>query len=298
MTRLNPDDTSSVREEIFTLGPVHLNYAELLGRGSPLLLLHGLARNWRDVLPLIPGLEQRHHVFAVDLLGHGKSARAPGAYNISAYASDVIGFLEQILDGPVVIFGHSLGGMVGMYIALHQPSRVQALVLGDTMLARDAFDRSMYFSFFRTLHALLLQRTSVPDLARRLAEAEILVPGLEYPVAIGDLPGNDGAVLLKWAECLDQVDPQAIAMTLSGTAYAEFEPDKWLAQIHCPTLILQANPDLGGLISEADLHSALHLLPHAAHKFFPLLGHALHLQNPAAVLDAVTSYLSSIKVNS
>jgi pimeloyl-ACP methyl ester carboxylesterase len=283
-----------IEEKSFSAGPLELNYAEVTNSAPPLILLHGLARNWHDFLPLVPGLAKHHHVFALDLRGHGASARLPRAYTLAGYAADVMAFMNQAIDAPAVVFGHSLGGMVGMYIAVHQPRLVRALILGDTMLARNAFMRSMYFSFFETLHSLLLRRTSVRDLAQRLARAEILVPGLEHPVLIGDLPGNDDATLSKWAECLDQVDPETIAMTLNGIAYADFDPATWFPRINCPTLLLQANPDLGGLILKDEISSALKLLPNASHQYFPLLGHALHLQNPQSVLQAVTSYLTGL----
>jgi pimeloyl-ACP methyl ester carboxylesterase len=288
------DTPLNLQEKSFLAGSIQLHYAEVPNAAPPLVLLHGLARNWRDFLPLIPELAKNHHVYALDLRGHGLSSRYPQGYTVASYASDVMGFLEHTLTVPAVLFGHSLGGMVGMYIASQAPHRVRALILGDTMLARDGFTRSMYFSFFQTLHSLLLTRTSIAGLARRLGQAEIRVPGIDHPVPIGELAGNDDASLLKWAECLDQVDPDTVAMTLNGTAYADFEPEDWLGRIHCPTLLLQANPELGGLMLNAEISSALRLLRNPAHEYFPLLGHALHLQNPASVLNAVTSYLSSL----
>jgi pimeloyl-ACP methyl ester carboxylesterase len=293
--RQSDEASAALEQKIFAAGSVQLNYCEIAGPGPPLILLHGLARNWRDFLPLFPGLAQHHHLFALDLRGHGISSRVPGGYTIAGYAADIIIFLEQFVAKPVVLFGHSLGGMVGMYIASHRAELVSGLILGDTMLARDAFDRSMYVCFFQTLHSLLLQRTSIADLARRLALAEIMVPGLQHPVPIGDLPGYDEAALYKWAECLHQVDPDTIAMTLSGIAYANFDANDWLTRIKCPTLLLQANPDLGGLMANAEISSALKLLHQPSHQFFPLLGHALHMQNPAPVLDAVISYLDAVR---
>lgn len=294
MSELNHEQSSStLQEKQFLDGTLRINYAETLAAGPPFVFLHGLARNWQDFLPLIPGLSDRHHIYALDLRGHGKSHRVAGGYTTAGYTSDIVNFLERTVGRPAVLFGHSLGGMIAMRIASQHPALVRALILGDTMLARETFSSSMYFSFFQTLHSLLLARVSVGDLARRLALAKIRVPGLDHPIAIGDLPGYNHASLLKWASCLNQVDPGALAMALDGSAYADYDADTWMRRIFCPTFLLQANPELGALMSESDVTGAMKILKRPTLKQFPLLGHALHQQGPASILQAVTSYLDS-----
>jgi pimeloyl-ACP methyl ester carboxylesterase len=275
----------------FDAGLVKISYAEGPASGRPLILLHGLARNWRDFLALIPQLSRRWHVYAIDLRGHGASGRVARGYQSRSYAADVVGFLQEIAGEPAVLFGHSLGGMTAMHIAAECPELVQAVILGDNLLSESALAHGMYPVLFAGLLKLILRGGSVPELAKGLATIEIPVPGFDHPIAIGELPGNDPAYLRAWAECLQQVDPEALAMTLDGSTQADFDAEALLQAIPCPTLILQANPDLGGLMSHAEVQRAMQLLAQPQLVSFPLLGHALHLQQPQPVLKAVTSFL-------
>ena len=288
-------DCSGIHEQLFDTGKVKLNYAKTPDTGPPLVLLHGLGRRWQVFLPLIPGLAPRWHIYAPDLRGHGKSTHVPRGYHVSQYAEDVLGFLKGVVTEPVILFGHSLGGMVSMWIAAHQPNLVRALILGDNVISGDGFEHSMYPMLFAGLRDLVTKGGSIEDIAQGLGRIQLKVPGLEELVPIGDLPGNDEAHLLWWARCLENVDPDTFAMTLDQSSFEEWDGEKLLRQIHCPTLLLQANPELGGLMSDMDVERALELLPDASHVRFPTLGHALYIQQAEPVLRAVSEFLESLR---
>jgi pimeloyl-ACP methyl ester carboxylesterase len=124
----------------------------------------------------------------------------------------------------------------------------------------------------------------------------IPVPGLDDPVRIEELPGNTPQVLSEWARCAQRTDPDAIAMTVDGRAFEGWLPEETLAQISCPTLLLQGNPELDAMLSDDDVKLALRLLPNAQHFKFHLLGHALFMHQAKPVLDAVVSFLSKVRV--
>ena len=288
-------DYSGTREQLFDTGQVKLNYAETPDNGPPLVLVHGLGRRWQVFLPLIPGLAPRWHIYAPDLRGHGKSTHMVRGYRISQYADDIVRLLTAVVTEPVILFGHSLGGMVSMWIAAHHPNLIRALILGDNVISGDSFEHSMYPTLFAGLRDLVTKGGSTEDIARGLARIQLKVPGLEELVPIGDLPGNDEAHLLWWARCLESVDPDIFAMTLEGSSFEEWDGEKLLRQIRCPTLLLQANPELGGLMSDTDVERALELVSNASHVRFPTLGHALYIQQAEPVLRAVTDFLESLR---
>src|SRR3954471_11922672 len=81
------------------------------GEGPPLLLVHGLggaAWNFSELAPLLPG----RRLIIPDLPGHGASSPLP-APTLGGFA-DV---LAEILDEPVDVLGHSLGGVVALRLA-------------------------------------------------------------------------------------------------------------------------------------------------------------------------------------
>ena len=93
------------------------------GEGPALLLVHGFggaAWNFSELAPLLPG----RRLIIPDLPGHGASSPLP-APSLTGFA-DV---LAEILDGPVDVLGHSLGGVVALRLAERHPSLVRSLVL-------------------------------------------------------------------------------------------------------------------------------------------------------------------------
>lgn len=95
----------------------------------PLLLVHGgldHARNWDWVAR---SLREDHHVYALDLRGHGNSAWAPGAlYSIAEHVLDLSALADVIGEFPVSIIGHSLGGIITLLYAGVYPDRVRKVV--------------------------------------------------------------------------------------------------------------------------------------------------------------------------
>jgi pimeloyl-ACP methyl ester carboxylesterase len=269
--------------------PVH--YAEGPSNGSPLVLLHGLTRDWRSFSVLFPELVPRFHVFSVDLRGHGESGRVKDGYRISAMAEDVREFLKQVAGSRAALFGHSLGAMVAMFAAAENPG-VSALIVGDSLITPSNL-AAIYDPIFSQLYRLLLVGGSQQELARGIGRIEIHFPGISEGIRLEELPGNTEPVLLEWARTAIRADPDCLRMTLDRSSHAGWDPERILPRITCPVLLLQGNPELDALLSDSDLALAKRLLPRAQNVRFPLLGHALFMQQPKPVLDEVLRFLAT-----
>ena len=281
-------------ERTFDTGEVQLNYAEGPAHGPPLVLLHGLGRRWQVFLPLIPALSLRWHIFAPDLRGHGKSSRVPRGYHGPQYSEDIARFLRARVAAPAVLFGHSLGGMLAMSVTAQHPELVRALILGDNMIVARHLRHPMYTALFLGLRDLARKGGSIEQIGAGIGKIVLPVPGGEEFVEIRELPGNDEAYLLSWARCVQQADPDTYEMTLDGSSAEGWDGESLLREITCPTLLLQGSPELGGLMSDADVTLAKRLLPHHTHVKFRNLGHALFIQQPEPVLRAVSNFLESL----
>jgi pimeloyl-ACP methyl ester carboxylesterase len=60
-------------------------------------------------------------------------------------------------------------------------------------------------------------------------------------------------------------------------------------------LLLQADPEMGGLMSDDEVQRAKKLLSQAGHVRLPGLGHSLHMSEAAPVLRALTNFLVSLE---
>ncbi len=94
------------------------------GVGPPLLLVHGYGGAAWNFTELQPHLQGRR-LIVPDLPGHGGSSPLPAAPTIRGFADA----LAPLLDGPVDVLGHSLGGVVALRLAERHPALVRRLIL-------------------------------------------------------------------------------------------------------------------------------------------------------------------------
>src|SRR5918997_3218979 len=89
------------------------------GSGEPLLLVHGVGHTWRAWRPMLPQLERRFEVLAVDLPGFGRSAPFPQGFDSTpdALADAVEDELGRAGFDTAHIAGNSLGGWIGLELA-------------------------------------------------------------------------------------------------------------------------------------------------------------------------------------
>jgi pimeloyl-[acyl-carrier protein] methyl ester esterase len=108
---------------------------QVIGKGNPLIMLHGWGWNSSIWTPLITHLVDNFQLFLIDVPGFGKSPLLTDDYKIA----DVVESLLAVTPDNAAWLGWSLGGMIAWYIAIHHPERVSKLV---TVAASPKFVRA------------------------------------------------------------------------------------------------------------------------------------------------------------
>jgi pimeloyl-ACP methyl ester carboxylesterase len=265
------------REQRFDTGEVELNFAEGPAAGPALVLLHGSTLSWRTHQALLPGLSEHWHVLAVDLRGHGASGRTPGRYRLIDYAGDIVTLIRQYLLRPAVIYGHSLGALVGIAVAAQAVEAVHGLVLADPPLFYHdtRVTETRWAPFFADIYAALDGAETAEVIAERLAAAT---------------PDADRAALETRAARLRQLDPGTVGALLAHTHMAGYDMGGMMARIACPTLLLQCDPAHGAALEDDDAEFARAHLRRNMYLRLPNVGHMLHSEQPETVLRLLDEF--------
>jgi pimeloyl-ACP methyl ester carboxylesterase len=246
------------------------------------VLIHGFGEGAYIWQLLAASLAGRFRTLAVDLRGHGESAwDMDGAYRIDDHVADVLGVIDALKLGRVVLIGHSLGGEVALRIAASRPDRVIACVVIDfgpdlkseaTSRVRDDLNDSLRKWQTPGEYAAWLQ-------ARRPLVSAAMID----IIARGGLRASpDGGFVLK-------CDP---ALARSSAEQRSAEIWRLLLLITAPVLILRgiASAVLPRLVAE-QMQQRLH---DASLVTVERAGHAVMADNPMGTERAVLAFLAEI----
>ncbi len=128
-----------------------LNFT-IQGEGKPILLIHGLFGDAKNLGGLARTLQHTHKVISVDLCNHGRSFHSDKVSH-QLMAQDLISLLDQNRITQCDVIGHSLGGKVAMCLSSMAPSTVDRLIVLD--IAPIAYSEHRHQNVFLGLQAIL-----------------------------------------------------------------------------------------------------------------------------------------------
>ncbi|GAA0613741.1 hypothetical protein GCM10009547_14540 [Sporichthya brevicatena] len=239
-----------------------------------------------------------------DQRAHGRSGRgAPEHATIEQLADDLHSVLQAVApNGPVVLVGHSLGGMVVMGYADAHPKLFGDRIVGVALLATSP---GRLAEMTLGLPAAIVQRLwpVAPTVVNRVATNPLAVRrGMKADRGIGlmitrrlsfgraDAPTS----LVRFAGRLLSSTP----LDVFAEFFAEFDRHDKEAAIPvfstCPTLIVAAERDM---LTPADHSRAMaHLLPEAELLVLPESGHLVQLEDPEEVNAALRRLLERVRL--
>ena len=210
-------------------------------RADAVLLLHGLSGISTGYDEVVEDLGANADVFRIDLRGHGRSDHAPGTYTVPFYAADVIAFIEDVIAKPVVLAGHSLGGVITHHITATRPDLVTTALCEDPPLYfcdQTLFEQSMFATIFPVLEAGM-RAAQVDGQPREFFESMVADAVMPWGRAGDNM--SERAVQSR-ADALMLGDPDVWLPAIHGGALSGYDPD---ARITEPMIILRADPDMG-----------------------------------------------------
>ena len=286
---------SEIKEKIFDTGVVTINYAEIPSSNTPLVLLHGGSNRWQSFDNILSDLTATWHVYAPDFRGHGQSTWVPGTYRLQDYADDTRTFLQNCVQDPAYVYGHSLGGAVALLVAAQFPEGVRAVVVGDAPLSGQAWEVHQKRDRLLIWRDLAGGQKPFAEVVEALKETPTEVPGREGVVPMREVAGEEAPVYAWLATCLAQNDPDMLTALIDRfeATTAGYEMDKVLPRIHCPVFLLQADPAAGGVMTDQEVKLAQPLLAQPQHLCLPGVSHILHLERKELIVQVLADFFQS-----
>lgn len=297
---VHADDGTRLHVEVDDLPPEEAAAAEAQGRPT-LVLCHGYALNLDFWHVQRLALRGRYRLVLWDQRGHGRSDRGPeGSATIDQVGAD----LEAVLDaaapsGPLVLLGHSMGGMAIMALAARRPDLFAERVVGAALISTSSGGLAANDYGLARL-APLFQKVAPGALAVLSRQA----PLVEHVRRLG---GDLESLLVRHWSYASDVPPDVVDFTarmIGGTrieviedffpAFAGHEKGEALAALSgVEVLVLVGADDL--LTPPSHSEEIVRRLPSAELVVVPDAGHLVTLEHPEVVQAAVEHLLDRVE---
>ncbi len=252
------------------------------------MLIHGIGGDWRTWEPVLDGLARQHRVVAVDLPGHGRSAKGAGDYSLGALASALRDLGGALGLERATVVGHSLGGGVAMQFAYQFPERCERLVLVSSGgLGPDV--------------GLILRLATLPgselflSLAAPAARSLINLAA-STGRALRVRPAVDAEFYARTFAALAEPETRAAFLgTLRGVVGTRGQlvdaRDRLYLAEHTPTLIIWGERD--AMLPVEHGRAAQEAIPGSRLEIFEQAGHLPQLDDPARFVAVVNDFIAS-----
>ncbi len=242
---------------------------------SPLLFLHGVGGGhhaWERQLPYFAGLGYPSHAW--DQPGYGESPLVE-PYDLGQVSAALKCLVDALGGEPVVLVGHSMGGLVAQEVYVRHPEIVKALVLTFTSPAFAGGDSEFTKQFIAARIDPLDQGQRMLDIARRL-----------MPTMKGSVSDPDGLALAE--KIMSGVRPETYrkAVRLLTT----FDRRKELGAIRVPALLVAGSDDLTA--PPKVMEKMAQKIPGAEYVMLEGCGHLGPMDQPDAFNVALLDFLS------
>jgi pimeloyl-ACP methyl ester carboxylesterase len=252
---------------------VTLNYFEQGNiDGEAIIMLHGYSDSWNSFALSLPLMSEKYHIFALDQRGHGDSSKDAGDYTMESFAADVVAFMDAKQIKKCTLVGHSMGSLVALLVATHNPERVARLVL---IGARANWKAPVLFELNDFVQTLTdpVSPSFIVDFQRSTIHTQVPPEFFE-------------GVIAESAKAPAHVWRQTMA------SHVQQDVKDGLAEINMPTLILWGEQD--SICSRSEQETLSRLIPNAILLTYAETGHALHWERPEQFVYDLERFMQPI----
>lgn len=239
-------------------------YYERQGDGPAVLFLHGAGSNAATWWQQLPSFCARHTCLTMDIRCFGRSVAPTTEFSMPLFVDDVLAVLQAEAVHSAVVVGQSLGGMIGLQMALQHPERVSGFVACDSSLAIDHPVLLEILERRTTTHAAvnIEQRSLGAWFTRHHPELTALYAQINH-----FNPSAHRILATEWRAALASLLQPANRTPLTA-----------LSKIQCPTLFLVGSED--PIVPVAVMREVAELVSNSETVVIDDAGHSAYFEKP------------------
>lgn len=243
----------------------------------PLLLIPGFDSSLLEYRRLLPRLAETRETWTIDLLGFGFTDRPPELrYGPASLQTHLYATWQQLIQRPVILVGASMGGAATIEFALAYPEAVAGLILLDSAGVKNGPIIGKYL--FPPLDRWAVEFLRRPDVRHNISRSAYYSPDT-YATADADTCMMLHLLMPHWDTALK-------SFTKSG-GYPSVKGQ--LQHLKAPTLVVWGKQDK--ILGSQDATVMAREIPNAELVWIDQSGHVPHLEQSAAVAEAMLSWL-------
>ena len=262
-----------------TVNGVRLHYTDSGQGDETIVFSHGLLMSGRMFDAQVAQFSSRYRCITYDHRGQGNSDAPLDGYDMETVAEDAAALIRELANGPVHFAGLSMGGFVGMRLALRHPELLRSLIILESSADPEPEDNKPKYRKM--------------NFVARWFGLGVVVDKV-MPIMFGQSFLTDPARAAQKAQWRDRIkanDRKGIVRAVNGVidrvgVYQDLD------RISTPTLILVGDEDVATVpakserMRDAIAGAEMHLIPGA--------GHSATIEEPAAVNAHIKAFLARV----
>ncbi|MEN8226587.1 MAG: alpha/beta hydrolase [Bacteroidota bacterium] len=259
-----------------TVNDVRIYYEEH-GQGDETIVFgHSMLFNLRMFDDQVDVLKSNYRCLLFDFKGQGKSEVAPGGYDLDSLTEETVELIKTLNCNPCHFVGFSMGGMVGMRLAIRDPELIKSLILIDTTSEPEPFPDS----FKNKMMLWVARNVGLRPIANKI------VSMFFGPKFLKDPKRKD--LRIAWKHHFLANDRRGLVLAVKGVLYRKAITSD-LNRINVPTLILWGDQDF---LTDREKAEIMHKqIKSSELKIIPGAGHMSTVEEPVIVNEMIIDFL-------
>lgn len=250
---------------------------EVLGRGHPVILLHGWLGSWGLWQETMAYLGQYFRTYALDFWGFGESGKQQPTFSVQDFVAMVYQFMDRLGIEQAPLVGHSMGGTVSLSFAIQYPERVSKVVVIGSPIVGSSLALMLKLAGYRAIALMVFNAMWALRLGLKLS---------------GSIISSDPNFYQMMDRDLSKTTLESFLLSISSLRKTDLRPE--LSKINIPSLGMYGNKDV---IVHPDQWQPMQAgITNCYIKRYENAGHFIMLDKPQDFIETLRYFLDEGKL--